>query len=37
MIQFGTLGAANITPQALIYPCINEPKAIISVMARAQL
>ena len=33
MIQFGTLGAANITPQALIYPCINEPKAIISVMA----
>jgi predicted dehydrogenase len=33
MISFGTLGAANITPQALIYPCINEPNATIKVIA----
>lgn len=33
MIQFGTLGAADITPQALIYPCINEPKANVAVVA----
>ena len=33
MIKFGTLGAADITPQALIYPCINEPKASVTVMA----
>lgn len=35
MIRFGTLGAAKITPQALIYPCINEPSAAIrSIAAR---
>ena len=33
MIQFGVLGAARITPEALIYPCINEPLANISVTA----
>ena len=33
MMRFGTLGAANIAPQALIYPCINEPQAMVSVVA----
>ena len=33
MIRFGVLGAAQITPAALIYPCMNEPLARISVMA----
>jgi predicted dehydrogenase len=33
MIRFGILGAARITPSALIYPCMNEPEARISVMA----
>ncbi len=33
MIRFGTLGAAKITPQALIYPCINEPRASIRAVA----
>ncbi len=33
MLNFATLGAANITPQALIYPCINEPRASILVIA----
>lgn len=33
MIQFGTLGTADITPQALIYPCINEPKASVAVIS----
>lgn len=32
MITFGTLGAANITPRALVYPCFDEPKAIINVI-----
>ena len=35
MIRFGTLGAAKITPAALIYPCMNEFNAqIVSVAAR---
>lgn len=33
MIRFGVLGAARITPAALIYPCMNEPAAHISVIA----
>ncbi len=33
MIRFGTLGAARITPNALIYPCMNEPQAMISCVA----
>ena len=33
MIRFGVLGAARITPAALIYPCMNEPLAHISVIA----
>jgi len=33
MIRFGVLGAAQITPAALIYPCMNEPLARISVIA----
>jgi predicted dehydrogenase len=33
MLKFGTLGAANITPQALIYPCINEPHAAVTLIA----
>ncbi len=33
MIRFGTLGAARITPAALIYPCMNEPAANITVIA----
>jgi len=33
MIQFGTLGAADITPIALIHPCMNEPRANVSVIA----
>lgn len=37
MLNFGTLGAAAITPQALIYPCINEPRArIYAIAARDQ-
>jgi len=32
-IRFGTLGAARITPAALIYPCMNEPRAAVSVVA----
>lgn len=32
MISFGTLGAADITPMALIQPCMNEPKARIAVV-----
>lgn len=37
MLKFATLGAANITPQALIYPCINEPRAQIAVVAARNL
>lgn len=33
MIRIGTLGAALITPRALIYPCIDEPRAYISAIA----
>ena len=33
MIRFGVLGAAQITPAALIYPCMNEPLARVSVIA----
>lgn len=33
MLNFATLGAANITPQALIYPCINEPRARVLAIA----
>ncbi len=32
MIRFGTLGTANITPRALVYPCVDEPNAMISVI-----
>jgi predicted dehydrogenase len=32
MITFGTLGAADITPTALLYPCMNEPKASVTVI-----
>ena len=33
MITFGTLGAADITPLALIHPCMNEPQAKVEVIA----
>ena len=33
MLRFGTLGTANITPRALIYPCVDEPGAFVSVIA----
>lgn len=33
MIRFGTLGAARITPRALIYPCIDEPRATVMAVA----
>lgn len=33
MIRFGTLGTARITPSALIYPCMNEPRARVAVVA----
>lgn len=33
MIKFGTLGAARITPPALVEPCKDEPKASIHVVA----
>jgi len=33
MIQFGTLGAARITPRALIYPCMDEPRTFIRCIA----
>ena len=32
MLRFGTLGAAAITPRALIYPCVDEPRAHVSVI-----
>ncbi len=35
MITFGVLGAAAITPRALIYPCVDEPQAnILAIAAR---
>lgn len=33
MIKFGTLGTANITPRALINPCIDEPRASVYAIA----
>jgi len=33
MIQFGVLGAAKITPRALIFPCVDEPGAFIRAIA----
>jgi predicted dehydrogenase len=33
MIVFGTLGTANITPKALVYPCADEPRATIRCIA----
>ena len=33
MIKFGTLGAARITPIALIDPCDNDPRASVEVIA----
>lgn len=33
MIRFGTLGTANITPRALIYPCVDEPRAYVRTIA----
>ncbi len=32
MIRFGVLGAADITPRALVYPCLDEPGAFIKVI-----
>ncbi len=32
-MRFGTLGAALITPRALIYPCVDEPGATIYAVA----
>ena len=33
MILFGTLGAAGITPRALIYPCLDEWRASVYAIA----
>ena len=33
MIKFGTVSTANITPRALIYPCMDEPKASVGCIA----
>ena len=33
MIRFGTLGAALITPRALVFPCVDEPRAFIRAIA----
>ncbi|MCB1644446.1 MAG: Gfo/Idh/MocA family oxidoreductase [Pseudomonadales bacterium] len=33
MIRFGALSAARITPDALLYPCMNEPGASVSAVA----
>jgi predicted dehydrogenase len=33
VIEFGTLGTANITPKALVYPCADEPRATIRCIA----
>jgi len=32
MIRFGTLGAARITPPALIKPCAADPRAVVTVV-----
>jgi predicted dehydrogenase len=33
MLQFGVLGAARITPRALIFPCVDEPNAFVRAIA----
>lgn len=33
MIRIGTLGAARITPRALLYPCMDEPGAAVTAVA----
>ena len=33
MLRIGTLGTANITPRALIYPCVDEPKVRVYAIA----
>lgn len=33
MIRFGTLGAAAITPRALIAPCVDEPRVFVYAIA----
>lgn len=33
MIRIGTLGAARITPRALLYPCMDEPGAAVTAIA----
>jgi predicted dehydrogenase len=33
MLKFGVLGAADITPRALIFPCVDEPRAYIRAIA----
>ncbi|MDC0214460.1 Gfo/Idh/MocA family oxidoreductase [Gammaproteobacteria bacterium] len=33
MIKFGTVSTANITPRALIYPCVDEPNAMVGCVA----
>ncbi len=33
VLRFGTLGTANITPRALIYPCVDEPRAMVQAIA----
>ncbi|MEZ5557661.1 MAG: Gfo/Idh/MocA family oxidoreductase [Pseudomonadales bacterium] len=33
VIRFGTLGTARITPRALVYPCMDEPRAYIAAVA----
>ena len=33
MLRIGTLGAANITPRALIYPSVDEPEAFVYAIA----
>jgi len=33
LIRFGILGAARIAPRALIYPCMDEPRAQVSAVA----
>jgi predicted dehydrogenase len=33
MIRFAALGAARITPRALIYPCLDEPRASVYTVA----
>lgn len=37
MINFGILGAANIAPKALVYPCASEPGAHLTCVAARDL